>query len=130
MPKVGIRHVIKEGAVSLTRSVTGAVTGNAYIVDQFGRLNIDTTDLPQLLANGNWAIDGPAGMGFYSGSGAPTLMCSPGIILRPQRRQLKQHAPLLKLQHGGSRHHLDRHQHSILIRGNAQAAITGAEEGL
>jgi hypothetical protein len=78
MPLVGLRHVIREQ--SLNRALTGVVTANAYTADQFGRINADTRDVPALLASGDWAIDGPAGIGFYSGSGAPTLSATPGSL--------------------------------------------------
>jgi hypothetical protein len=80
MPNVAVRHIIKEGAVSLNRPLTGAVTGNAYAVDQLGRASIDITDLPALVASGNWAVDGPSGVGFYQSSGAPTLNATPGSL--------------------------------------------------
>jgi hypothetical protein len=80
MPTVAVKHVIKEGAVSLNRPLTGAVTANAYTVDKFGRTSVDTSDLPALLASGNWAVDGPANVAFYSGSGAPTLNATPGSL--------------------------------------------------
>jgi hypothetical protein len=76
MSLVALRHIIREQ--SLNRLVTGPVTGNSYSADSFGRINADTSDLPALMASGDWSFDGPAGIAFYSGSGAPTLNATPG----------------------------------------------------
>jgi hypothetical protein len=78
MALVGLRHT--NNGQSLNGTLTGAVTGNAYLADSFGRINANTTDVPALLASGAWSIDGPAGIGFYSGSGAPTFNATPGSL--------------------------------------------------
>ena len=96
MPNVAVRHIIKEGAVSLNRPLTGAVTGNAYTVDQVGRASIDITDLSALLAGGNRAVDRPVRRRVLSGQRRTNTERDPRIALRPHRRQLQQHSPVFK----------------------------------
>lgn len=78
MTTVALRHIIKEQQTN--RSANGAVTKNAYAVDSLGRVAADTTDAPAMLAGGAWEIDGPYGIGFYSGSGAPTFNATAGSL--------------------------------------------------
>lgn len=64
----------------MSRTATGRVTGNIYVFDALGRAMVDTTDAPFLLSTGTVEIDGPVGMGFYSGSGAPTFNAIAGSL--------------------------------------------------
>jgi hypothetical protein len=76
---VALRRIIREQSMNRP-PLTGGVTGNTYSIDQFGRALVDVTDVPALAASGDWSIDGPYGLGFYSGSGAPTLNATPGSM--------------------------------------------------
>jgi hypothetical protein len=78
MALVGLRHIGKEE--KLNRLATGSVTTNTYAADSLGRIQADTTDAPKMIAGGEWAVDGPAGVGFYSGSGAPTFNATAGSL--------------------------------------------------
>lgn len=67
MPTVSLTHIIREQ--SLSRAMTGAVTGNIYVVDQLGRVTVDTQDAPRLIASGAMLYTNPADAG---GGGFPS----------------------------------------------------------
>lgn len=75
---VALRHIIKDQ--QMNRVANGAVTKNSYAVDSLGRVAADSTDVPAMLASGAWEIDGPQGVGFYVGSGAPSLNATAGSL--------------------------------------------------
>jgi|SRR5882724_12400638 len=67
MATVSLTHVIR--GQFLARRITGAATGNAYVADQLGRVTVDATDAPALIANGSFAYTNPADAG---GGGFPS----------------------------------------------------------
>jgi hypothetical protein len=79
MANVGVRHIVREQSMNRP-PLTGAVTGNSYPIDQMGRALVNVSDVPALMASGDWTIDGPYGLGIYSGSGAPTFNATPGSL--------------------------------------------------